>query len=80
GIRQQRKQHFEYHFLKEGSVNVINDNMENVYVNGAPNKTISSKIVPNRLMHHPTEQLQPIEHPNFNYVKIETNVYIGSPF
>lgn len=79
GIRQQRKQHFKYQILKEGAVKVINDNMENVYVNGAPNETISKKIVPNRI-DYSTEHLQPFTHPNFSYIKIETNIYIGSPF
>lgn len=79
GVRQQRKQDFKYEILKNGTVNSINESMENIFVNGLPNKDISGKIVPNRIKNHTHAQLQPIEHPDFNYIKIETNTYIGSP-
>jgi hypothetical protein len=79
GIRQQRKQDFEYQILKNGNIKVINDNMENVFVNGLPNEPISDKIIPNRIEDHTNTELQKINHPNFSYIKIETNTYIGNP-
>ena len=79
GIRQQRKQDFEYQILKNGNIKVINDNMENVFVNGLPNEPISDKIIPNRIENHTNSELQKINHPNFSYIKIETNTYIGNP-
>ncbi len=70
---------FEYQILKEGSVKIINDGMANVFVNGLPNESISNKIIPNRIENHTNAELQKIEHPDFSYIKIETNSYIGNP-
>ncbi len=53
--------------------------MKNIFVNGLPNENISDKIVPNRIQNHTNAQLQAIEHPDFSYIKIEINTYIGSP-
>jgi hypothetical protein len=79
GIRQQRKQNFEYRFITNSSVKIITDSMENIYVNGLPNEPISNKIVPNRIENHLNLELQHINHPDFSYIKIETNAYIGNP-
>ncbi|PNW29111.1 hypothetical protein [Formosa algae] len=79
GVRQQRKQDFEYPILHAGKVTLINDDMTNIFVNGLPNAAIAGKIVPNRIDNHTTSQLQQIEHPDFSYIKIEINTYIGSP-
>ena len=79
GVRQQRKQDFEYTILKDGKVKIINGSMKNIFVNGLPNEDISDKIVPNRILNHTNAQLQPIDHPDFSYIKIEINTYIGSP-
>lgn len=79
GIRQQRKISFEYPIIKNGDVKIINDEMKNVFVNGLPNEPIASKIVPNRIQNHTNPELQKIEHPDFSYIKIETNSYIGNP-
>ncbi|QXP60259.1 hypothetical protein [Olleya sp. HaHaR_3_96] len=79
GVRQQRKQDFEYQILKDGSVKIINDSMKNIFINGLPNEDIASKIVPNRIKNHGDAQLQQIDHPDFSYIKIEINTYIGSP-
>ena len=79
GIRQQRKQEFEYNFIKNSTIKIVNESMENVYVNGLPNAPISNKIVPNRIENHLNLELQTIKHPNFSYIKIETNTYIGNP-
>ena len=79
GIRQQRQQTFTYPLLKEASMRVVNDSMENIFVNGLPNEGISNKIVPDRIQNHTDAQLQKIEHPNYEYIKIEINSYIGNP-
>lgn len=79
GIRQQRKQDFKYDILNNETIAVISENMENIYVNGLPNKAIASKIISNRIQNHTAAQLQPIEHPDFSYIKIEINTYIGNP-
>ncbi|WP_417558681.1 hypothetical protein [Mesoflavibacter zeaxanthinifaciens] len=79
GIRQQRKQDFKYDILNNETIAVISENMENIYVNGLPNKAIASKIISNRIQNHSAAQLQLIEHPDFSYIKIEINTYIGNP-
>ena len=79
GVRQQRKQDFEYQILKDGKVKIINSDMKNIFVNGLPNDAIAGKVVPNRIENHSDAQLQKIDHPDFSYIKIEINTYIGSP-
>lgn len=79
GIRQQRKQYFTYPILENTKVKIINTNMRYCYVNGLPNKDISNKIVPNRIINHANNELQKITHPFYSYVKIEMNTYIGNP-
>ncbi|AXT20355.1 hypothetical protein D7030_04335 [Flavobacteriaceae bacterium AU392] len=79
GIRQQRKKTFEYSVLNREKVNVITDDMSNCYVNGLPNTDISQKVVPNRIENHVQTQLQKIEHPEYHFIKIEMNSYIGNP-
>jgi hypothetical protein len=80
GIRVQRKQYFKYPLQLNDNIKVINSNLENCFVNGLPNKSISEKVVPNRNEMHLKEQLQPLgNNTNFNYFKIEVNNYIGNP-
>ncbi|MBU3821260.1 hypothetical protein KO566_04240 [Flavobacteriaceae bacterium XHP0103] len=79
GIRQQRKQSFEYHILDDDSIFIINDDMKNCFVNGLPNEPISDKIVPNRIINQTLSLLQPIDNTNFSFIKIEINNYIGNP-
>ena len=79
GIRQQRKQYFEYPFLNIDLITVINNDMSNCFVNGLPNKSISNKVVPNRIKKHLENELQEIIHPCYSYIKIELNGYIGNP-
>jgi len=79
GIRQQRKQSFNFPILKVEKLTVINDDMSNCFVNGLPNESISDKVVPNRVINQAQIFLQPVEHKVYKYIKIETNSYIGSP-
>ncbi|WP_425076763.1 hypothetical protein [Psychroserpens sp. S379A] len=79
GIRQQRKQNFDYILLKSNTVEVINDDLANVFVNGLPNDAISNKIIPKRKENHSTSELQVLSNSEFSYIKIESNAYIGNP-
>jgi hypothetical protein len=79
GIRQQRKQPFEYGVLDLNTLQTINDDMANCFVNGLPNKDISNKIVANRIINHTSEELQTVNHHNYKYIKLEVNTYIGNP-
>lgn len=79
GIRQHRKLYFEYDLVEEANLEVISDDMSNCFVNGLPNEDVSIKIVPNRIENHTYEVLQKINHPQYDYVKIEMNSFIGNP-
>ncbi len=78
GIRQQRQQHFEY-VIETDSVKVISTDMKNCFVNGLPNKDIADKVIPNRIKNQTYTELQAINHPIYNFVKLETNAYLGNP-
>ncbi|WP_407264368.1 hypothetical protein [Tenacibaculum maritimum] len=79
GIRQQRKQYFEYELLDDSAVDVINSDMTYCFVNGLPNENISNQMVPNRIQNHTNNKFQKIVHPIYKFVKIEMNSYIGEP-
>ena len=79
GIRQQRQLAFEYSLLKDNTIKIVSDDMENCFVNGLPNKDISNKIVPHRIKNQTRIFLQAIDHPYYKFIKIETNSYIGNP-
>lgn len=79
GIRQQRQLAFEYPLIKDNTINIISDNMENCFVNGLPNDDISNKIVPNRIKNQTRVELQNVSTTKYKYIKIETNSYIGNP-
>ena len=53
--------------------------MENCFVNGLPNKDIADKVIPNRIKNQTYTELQAINHPIYNFVKLETNAYLGNP-
>jgi len=53
--------------------------MENCFVNGLPNQSISNKVVPNRIPNQTHILLQPITHTDYSFIKIELNNYIGNP-
>jgi len=79
GIRQQRQLAFEYDVSQHNKTQVINSNMENCFVNGLPNASIANKVIPNRVINQTQDVLQPILHPDYSYIKIELNSYIGNP-
>lgn len=79
GIRQQRKFPFKYPLLHSKTIGVINNDMRYCFVNGLPNESIAKKIVANRLLNHNNEELQPIDHPDYSFIKLEINTYIGNP-
>lgn len=78
GVRQQRKHFFKYP-ISQKPTEVINESMENCFVNGLPNKAISSVISKQRL-NQTNFNLQKIQHPNYSFVKIEINNYTGVPY
>ncbi|MBE7640598.1 hypothetical protein GUB10_09670 [Salegentibacter sp. BLCTC] len=79
GIRVQRKQYFESSPQDLGQLSVINSSMENIYVNGLPNKSIAGKVIPARDLIQSKLALQEFEGAGFHFLKIEMNNYIGNP-
>ncbi|MBT8270682.1 MAG: hypothetical protein KJO25_01420 [Bacteroidia bacterium] len=79
GIRQQRQQPFTYALVENGELEIITEDMRNCFVNGLPNEDISDKVVPERIENQTDDLLQAIEHPEFGFIKIEMNTYIGNP-
>ncbi len=79
GVRIQRKQYFEFEPDKIEDFTIIENSLENCFVNGLPNAAIAEKIFPNRKTNHTKEQLQPFKGEGFDYIKIELNGYIGNP-
>ena len=78
GIRPQRKQLFKYEFIENTVIKVISSDMSNCFINGLPNASNSDKENKSG-SNGATSKLQPIDHPIFKYLKIETNSYIGNP-
>ena len=79
GIRQERKRYFEYRLESTKNLKVINESMENCFVNGLPNKSISNKVVPNRIPNHSQNQLQIVNNDQSKFLKVELNNFIGNP-
>ncbi|WP_041633043.1 membrane protein [Maribacter sp. HTCC2170] len=79
GVRIQRKQFFDYKPLDLSNLQIISSSLENCFVNGLPNTSISEIIFPNRVHSHALEQLQPFEGKGYRFLKFEVNGYIGNP-
>ncbi|WBL24917.1 hypothetical protein [Zunongwangia sp. HGR-M22] len=79
GVRVQRKQYFDYDLPNLEEVKIINSSLENIFVNGLPNKEIAIKVIPDRKEEHPKEQMQQLEGKGYNFIKLELNNYVGNP-
>jgi len=79
GVRVQRKQFFNYKPLAIDSLCVIESSLENCFVNGLPNASITKKVFPNREHGHGHAQVQPYTGKGFSYLKFDVNSYIGNP-
>lgn len=76
GIRVQRKQQFRSELSIPNQIEVIDESLANVYVNGLPNSAISRKMMPNRKKSK--AELQKLKNEDA-YLKIEVNNFIGNP-
>ena len=79
GIRVQRKQDFSRIPERVQEVCIIDDHMENIFVNGLPNKAIAGKVIANRKASHEKMALQQLAGVGYTYLKIEMNNYVGNP-
>lgn len=80
GIRPQRKKVFEFELKELECINSLSQDMENIYINGLPNKAISRTVTRNRRIDQDDYILIPIEGKGYNYIKVEINNYIGAPY
>ena len=78
-IRQQRKRPFSEVLLGSPLPKEIASGLTTVSVNGLPNESISSKIVPNRDNSEENNAFIKIENMPYSYITITTNNYIGNP-
>ena len=79
GVRVQRKNYFDYQLLDLTHCKMLQSSLENCFVNGLSNASISTAVVPNRKPIQNAEQLQKVTGNGFDYIKIEINNYIGNP-
>ncbi len=79
-IRSQRKASFKYTLPNKLDINPINNSMDLISVNGLPNKAISEKRVPNRIVTHTEIQLMEVLNQPYKYISIKANCFIGAPF
>ena len=80
GIRPQRKKVFSYKLKNLNSISIINNSLDNTFVNGLSNKAISYKVTPNRKKEQRKVQFIPVSGKSYPYIKIEINNYIGAPY
>ena len=79
GVRVQRKNYFDYELLNLKNCKTLKSSLENCFVNGLANESISKAVVPNRKASQNEEQLQKVKGNGFDYIKIEINNYMGNP-
>jgi hypothetical protein len=78
-VRVQRKQNFNHKLLENTTIEVISSSLENCFVNGLPNKSISSKIIPNRIEHSLEMKFQKVPNNDlYQFVKLELDNFIGN--
>jgi len=79
GIRPQRKRYFEYDLLDLSEVEIIEESLENTFVNGLSNDQIGKKNVPNRRSDLQLMQFSTVNRKGYSFIKIEINSYIAAP-
>jgi hypothetical protein len=79
GVRVQRKNYFDYELLNLNHCAILTSSLDNCFVNGLSNASISQAVVPNRKTNQADEQLQKVSGQGFDYIKLEINNYIGNP-
>ncbi len=78
-VRPQRKVNFKVPLGNNDERTILNTSLRNVFINGLPNKEISNKVVPDRILDDPTQTLIPVKNKNYSYISIQVNSYIGNP-
>jgi ABC-type transport system involved in Fe-S cluster assembly fused permease/ATPase subunit len=76
GVRQQKKQFFNYTIMSMDEIQTVLNSTENCIINGIENEEVGEKFIPARILNHHHKDLQPIPE---GFVKIELNNFIGNP-
>ncbi|WP_340064986.1 hypothetical protein [Ascidiimonas aurantiaca] len=79
GLRPQRKLSFNFKPKLPNEIEVINDQMDYIFINGLPNDEAPKKLVPIRKKELHWSPLQAWPGKGFEFIKIELNSYIGNP-
>lgn len=76
-VRPQRKGDFSINISEKKSIEIVNNSMDLIFINGKPNSEIKHQMnIVNRLK---TEDLKPISSPVFKYISLKLNSYIANP-
>jgi hypothetical protein len=78
-VRPQRKLNFKIALPDHANSSIVNTSLQNVFINGLPNKAITNKIVPNRILNEGTQTLIPVHNKTYAYISIQVNSIIGNP-
>lgn len=76
-VRPQRKQQFKIELPKENAPTLLNDSLENIFVNGLPNQSSAAKLIPERLSEHDGAQLIKVAGRSYAYISIKLNSFLG---
>ncbi|WP_026915849.1 membrane protein [Christiangramia portivictoriae] len=79
GIRVQRKQDFDLELKDISGLELIDDSMDNIFVNGLPNLDIARKVVPERVQSQQQLSNLNMNGSGFTSIKLEMNNYVGNP-
>lgn len=80
GVRVQRKHPFTYVPMDLTDLELLDDNMEYIFINGMPNDEISSKYLPDRMKMDSIKYLQEFEGNGYHYLRIDLNPYTAKSF
>ncbi|MBT8321867.1 MAG: hypothetical protein KJO94_00185, partial [Eudoraea sp.] len=80
GVRVQRKQAFAYSPKDLRELEVLDSDMERIFINGMPNHEISAKYLPNRTKMDSVRSLQEFSGPGYRYLRIDLNPFTAKSF
>ena len=80
GVRVQRTKPFAYTTLDLTQMEIINKEMNLIFINGMRNDEISKKYLPDRKLQHWKKGLQPIPGPGYHFLRIDLNPYTAKSF
>ena len=80
GVRVQRTKSFTYTPLQLNDLQLIDENMDHIFINGMQNKEISEKYLPNRKPDLSEKALQEVPGTGYRYLRIDLNPYTAKSY